>query len=127
MIHGFTRLLLVFTCAGFLAGLAATAQEKKKEKDPLEGKKGKTIGKLMAKDAKKGFIEVKADGEEKPRRYVPQWKGGLPADGGGFDKNVLKVFEKLEVGSRIEVEWVFEERLRALKVKLLAPPKEKDS
>ena len=95
----------------------------KKEKDPLEGKKGKTIGMLTEKGDT--FIEVKADGEEKGRRYVPQWVGGDPKQGGGLDKKVLASFKELKIGSRIEVEWVFEERLRALKVKVLAPPKDK--
>jgi|SRR5581483_4463466 len=94
------------------------AQDKgKKEKNPLEGKKGKTIGTLSAKG--EAFIEVKADGEEKARKYVPEWKGGAPAAGGGPDKEMLKVFSTLKVGSRVEVEWVFHERFRALKVTVL--------
>jgi hypothetical protein len=97
----------------------------KKEKDPNEGKKGKTIGMLVAKT--ENAIEVKADGEEKARRYVPQWVGGVPASGGGFDKAILKTIKELKVGSRIEVDWVFQERFRALTIKLLHAPVEKDS
>jgi hypothetical protein len=100
------------------------AQDKKKDADPNEGKKGKTIGTLTEKSEK--FIEVKADGEEKARRYVPRWMGGNPDQGGGFDKKVVKSFNELKVGSRVEVEWVFEERFRALNVKTLALPKNKD-
>jgi hypothetical protein len=112
--------LLGTACCVLLLGLvSAHAQDKKKEKDPNEGKKGKAIGTLTEKSAK--FIEVKADGEEKARRYVPQWVGG---NSGGFDKDVVKVFNALKIGSRIEVEWVFEERFRALKVKVLALPKD---
>lgn len=102
---------------------AAQAQEKKKEKSPLEGKKGTVVGTLVGKE--KNAIEVKADGEEKGRKYVPQWKGGAPAQGGGPDKAMLKIFNELKVGSRIEVEWLFEERLRAISVKVLKTP-EKD-
>src|SRR5262245_14820984 len=98
----------------------ASAQEKK-AKNPEEGKKGTTIGLLVKKTDKS--IEVRADGEEKARVYVPQWKGGMPADGGGPDKEMLKIFRELKVGSRVEVKWLFEERLRALEVKVLAPPK----
>jgi hypothetical protein len=100
---------------------AAGAQEQKK--DPNEGKKGKAIGTLTEKSD--NFIEVKADGEEKARRYVPHWIGGAPAQGGGFDKKVLKVFKELKIGSRVEVQWEFEERFRALSVKVLALPKDK--
>ncbi len=107
----------------FLAWLDAepthvfAAQEKK---DKSEGKKGRTIGVLTAKSEK--FIEVKADGEVKGRKYVPRWIGGLPADGGGPEKTMLKTFRTLKLGSRIQVEWIFEERLRAVKIKVLQEP-----
>ena len=108
-----------------MTGPSVHGQDKdKKEKNPLEGKKGKAIGLLTAKDA--NSIEVKADGEEKARRYVPQWVGGAPAQGGGFDKKTLKTISELKVGSRVEVEWLFEERLRILSVKVLKLPAEKD-
>ena len=85
----------------------------------LEGKTGTTVGKLV--DKGKGYIEVKADGEEKGEKYVPEWVGGNPDKGGGPDKAVLTVFDTLKVGSRIEVDWVFHERLR-IKVKVLRAP-----
>jgi hypothetical protein len=31
----------------------------------------------------------------------------------------LKVFRQLKVGSRIEVEWLFEDRFRAMSIKVL--------
>lgn len=121
-------LLLVSAALGLVAlaqvGNPALAQDKKKEKDPLEGKKGKVIGTLTDKGP--NFIEVRADGEEKGRKYVPHWVGGAPAQGGGPDKKMLKVFSELKVGSRIEVEWVFEERLRAVGVQVLKAPPAKD-
>jgi hypothetical protein len=107
-----------------LANSDNAAQDKKKEKDPQEGKKGKVIGLLTDKGT--NYIEVKADGEEKGRKYVPHWVGGMPAQGGGPDKKVLKVISELKVGSRVEVEWEFEERLRVLTVKVLKLPPEKD-
>lgn len=95
-----------------------------KEAHAEEGKKGKTIGLLTAKG--KEFIEIKADGEERARKYFPQWVGGAPAQGGGFDKHILKTFASLKVGSRLDIDWVFHERLRALHVKVLkAPPGDK--
>lgn len=118
------RLLSCLALVGLvlaLGTLAAEAQDKKK--DEKEGKKGKTVGMLTAKG--ENFIEVRADGEEKGRKYVPRWLGGAPAQGGGPDKAVLKVFRGLKIGSRIEVEWVFEERLRALKVQVLQAPEKK--
>lgn len=101
-------------------------KKEEKAKDPLEGKKGTTVGQLVAKG--EAFIEVKADGEEKARKYFPEWKGGAPAQGGGFDKATLKSFRETTVGSRVEIEWVFHERLRALNVKVLkAAETKKDS
>ena len=48
-----------------VSACGADAQDKKKEKDPNEGKMGKSVGTLTEKSEK--FIEVKADGEEKAR------------------------------------------------------------
>ena len=99
-------ILLTFAC---LVSSASTAQEKE-EKKSEKTKSGTAIGILVSKD--KNSIDVKADGEEKPRKYVPHWRGGEPAKGGGLDKDMLKKFGELKVGSRIEVKWEFEERLR---------------
>jgi hypothetical protein len=103
---------------------AFAVQPKKKEKDKNEGKKGKTVGILVSKGP--NFIDVLADGEEKAREYVPQWVGGNPDKGGGPDKAMLKIFRSLKVGSRIQVSWLYEERLRALAVEVLAPPPKKE-
>jgi hypothetical protein len=121
VIFGMTLAFVAFTDTN--AAVFAQDKDKKKEKDPLEGKKGIAIGTLTDKGA--NFIELKADGEEKGRKYVPQWVGGAPAQGGGPDKKMLKVIGELKVGSRLEVEWVFEERLRVLGVKVLKAPVEK--
>jgi len=113
--------MVLFGLAWTIVDLAGTnpivqAQEKKdtKENDPLEGKKGTVIGTLTTKT--ENTIELKADGEKKARKYVPLWRGGAPAQGGGPDKEIVKIISGLKVGSRIEVEWVFEERLRCLKI-----------
>ncbi len=97
------------------SGPWAAAQDKKGK---IRG--GTVVGTLTKKG--ENFIEVKADGEEKARKYVPHWVGGAPAQGGGPDKKMLAVFSKLKVGSRVEVKWEFEERLRAVAVKLLHEP-----
>jgi len=120
---GLFALAFTFGVVTWTDSATANAQDKKKEKDPQEGKKGKVIGLLSDKGP--NFIEVKADGEEKGRRYVPHWVGGAPAQGGGPDKKMLKVISELKVGSRVEVEWEFEERLRILTVKVLKLPEKK--
>ena len=72
----------------------------------------------------KNSLEVRADGEEKARRYVPKWVGGAPAAGGGFDKKILEGIDKVKVGSRVKIEWVFEERPRVIKLDVLKAPDE---
>lgn len=117
----FGAVLLCGTWASFQLAFGDEKKEEKKE----EKKSGTIVGELTAKG--KGYIEVKADGEEKARRYVPRWVGGLPKDGGGFDKETVKTIGELKVGSRVKLEWEFEERPRVVKVTVLkAPAKEKD-
>lgn len=112
-----TGLVLALCALVFCLAHPGLAQEKK------EGKSGKTVGMLTAKGEK--FIEVKAAGEEKGRKFVPRWLGGAPAQGGGLDKAMLKTFSELQVGSRLEVEWTFDERLRAVKITVLQKPEKK--
>jgi hypothetical protein len=111
-----------------LVAFTAPAQEKKEgdKKDKAGPKSGKVIGTLVGIGKEKKAIEVKADGEEKARIYVPHWVGGAPAQGGGPDKKMVAIISKLKVGSRVEVEWEYEERLRVVAVKVLKAPEKKD-
>ena len=93
-------------------------------KVPPDKRSGTIVGVVTAKD--RNWIEVKADGEEKARRYVPHWRGGLPKDGGGLDKKMLETFAKLKLNTRIKMEWEFEERPRAVKIEVLKEPGDKE-
>jgi hypothetical protein len=84
-------------------------------------KKGTVTGVVTAKG--ENWIEVKADGEEKARRYVPHWRGGLPKDGGGPDKEMVARLKDIPVKARVRLEWVFEERPRVEKVEVLKKDK----
>jgi hypothetical protein len=88
-----------------------------------EGRGGTVVGVLEGKG--ENHIELKADGEERARRYVPRWVGGLPKDGGGPDKEMVKAIRELKVGSRLRIEWKFEERPRVLKIEVLKAPEKK--
>jgi hypothetical protein len=114
-------LLLVAFCLSGAAVADDKTEEKKDKKKEEKKKKGTVVGVLSAKGD--NWIEVKADGEEKGRRYVPHWRGGAPDKGGGLDKEMIASFKKLKVGSRVRIEWVFEERPRVEKIEVL---KEKD-
>jgi hypothetical protein len=100
--------------------------EKKDEKKSEEGRKGTVTGIVTAKGD--NWIEVKADGEEKARKYVPHWRGGAPAAGGGPDKEMVAEIKKVAVNSRVKLDWVFEERPRVEKIEVLkkAEDKKKD-
>jgi hypothetical protein len=104
---------------GFLA--RAVARDAGDEKKEPKKRSGTVVGTLTARG--ENWVEVKADGEEKARRYVPHWVGGAPKDGGGYDKKVVATIGKLKVGSRVRLEWDFEERPRVLKVEVLKEPK----
>jgi hypothetical protein len=114
-------LVVVLVC---LAG-ALPAGDKKDDKDKGEKRKGTVAGVLTAKGD--NFIEVKADGEEKARKYVPHWVGGVPAKDGGFDKAILKQIGQLKIGSRIRLDWDFEERPRIVRIEVLKTAEPKDS
>jgi hypothetical protein len=81
-------------------------------------KEGQTVeGTLSAKG--ENWIEVKADNSEKTAKFIPQWIGGTPDKGGGFDKEVLEKIGKLKVGSRVLVHWKQDEHLRVINVKAI--------
>jgi hypothetical protein len=111
-----TRRGIVWALAVALLGGIALADEKEKGKKD-EPRKGTVTGEVTAKGD--NWIEVKADGEEKARRYVPHWKGGLPKDGGGPDKEMVATIKKTPLKSRVRLEWVFEERPRVVKLEVL--------
>jgi hypothetical protein len=117
------RSLLAGLLAVVLAG-AVGAGEKDRKKERPARKSGAVVGILTAKGP--AWIEVKADGEVKARRYVPHWRGGAPKDGGGPDKKTLAVLRGLKVGSRVRLEWSFEERARIDKIEVLKAPVDKN-
>ncbi len=127
----FARLALAWSLAFGMVGfclIAGAAQdkkpdEKKDEKKDEKDRKGAVTGVITAKGD--NWIEIKADGEEKARKYVPQWKGGAPAAGGGPDKDMVAQIKGTVVNSRVKIEWLFEERFRVMKLEVLKKPEEK--
>ncbi|MFN5327700.1 MAG: hypothetical protein ACOYNP_07080 [Gemmataceae bacterium] len=113
------RCLIPAMLLGTLVVACGQAQDDKKEQK--EGKsvlrKGEVTGVVVAKGD--NWIEVKADGEEKARKYVPHWRGGNPAQGGGLDKKMIAELKKIPVKSRVRMDWTFEERPRVEKIEVL--------
>ncbi len=121
--RGMTKLVVGLGLTfGWMCAIA-TAAALQEPKEPKEGqRKGTVVGVVTAKG--ENWIEVKADGEEKARRYVPHWRGGAPAQGGGPDKAMVAQIRATPVGSRVRLEWEFEERPRVVKLELLHKPGE---
>jgi hypothetical protein len=113
------RLACILALAVMVTG---TGRADDAKKSPDEGKKGTVTGVVTAKGD--NWIEVKADGEEKGRRYVPHWKGGLPKDGGGPDKEMVAKIKAVPAKARVRLEWSFEERPRVEKIEVLKGDKE---
>jgi len=111
--------LVVASLAVFLFALAAASADEKKTKP--EKKSGTVTGTVVAKE--KNRIQVKADGEETGRWYMPKWIGNAS---GGLDKEMLKQFAELKVGTRIRMEWESDERARAVKIEVLKDAAKKD-
>jgi hypothetical protein len=90
----------------FCLGMAM-AENKGPEPTPKETK-GQIVGEIIKKDG--GKITVR--GEDNELTLMPHWRGGLPKDGGGFDKEMMKRLEQFKVGDKVKVTWVFEEHYR---------------
>jgi hypothetical protein len=103
-----------------LPALCLRAQDKKDDRKDPDKRGGTVVGEVVKKD--KNWIEIKADGEEKARRYFPRWVGGMPSAGGGLDKKILEEISKLKIGSRVKIQWEFEERPRVVKIEVLKEP-----
>ncbi len=118
----------LFAAAAVCLAVPAFAQEKKdekkEEKKDEKERKGTVTGVVSAKGD--NWLEVKADGEEKARRYVPHWRGGAPDKGGGPDKDMVAQIKKVEVNARVRLEWEFEERARVVKLEVLKKEEKKD-
>jgi len=53
------------------------------------------------------------------QRYTPRWIGGMPADGGGLDKEMVRKIGTVRVGDKVRIEWIYEERLRVVALEIL--------
>ncbi len=108
------------TMATALAGAALMASALAPQASlAAEGDKGRLDGMLTAKG--ENWIEVRADDAKESKRYVANWVGGLPKDGGGPDKAMLETIKKLRVPNRVRLNWAFIERLRVVSVEWFEP------
>lgn len=92
-----------------------------------EEKMGELEGLLVAKDKSGKWVEFIADGSEKTVKYIPEWVGGNPNDGGGLKKETMEAISKIPAPNRVLLKWKHEEHLRVLEIKLLEPDKKEGS
>ena len=45
-------------------------------------------------------------------RYIPEWRGGAPRDGGGPDKQIVTAIARLSVGDTVTVRWYNNDHVR---------------
>lgn len=82
-------------------------------KAKAKGNEIKAKGTLVGTVAASGPAWLEITGEDgKTQRYIPEWRGGMPADGGGPDKEVVKQIQALKPGDRIRVAWHLDRHLR---------------
>lgn len=63
------------------------------------------------------WIEVAPLGGGPAERYTPRWIGGMPKDGGGLDKDILRALGEFKVGDNVRIEWQFDERKRVVAIR----------
>jgi hypothetical protein len=75
----------------------------------------KTTGTIVGFVTAKGpaWIEIKADGEERARPYLPICGKGGP------DKAVLKAIDDTPVNARVQMDWWYDNRCRVVRIKVL--------
>ena len=96
-----------------LVGKDAAPPPKAKAKGDGITARGTLVGTVAATGPT--WIEIKGD-DGKTQRYIPVWSGGMPAQGGGYDKEIVKQVQALKPGDRIRVAWQLDHHLRVLSI-----------
>ena len=95
----------------FLAALASVCVTGSVLAAPETSPKEKS-GDLTGKITKKDGAKITVAGEHQTLTLMPYWRGGMPKDGGGFDKEMVAKLAGFKVGDRVKLHWTFEEHYR---------------
>ena len=57
------------------------------------------------------WIEVRSTGG-KTTRYIPRWLGGMPREGGGPEKGIVRAIAGLKTGDRVTIHWYVDNHVR---------------
>lgn len=87
----------------------APTEPKKEAHDAMaEGTKGVSEGVILSLEKGKLVLNT-AEGN---LLFMPHWRGGMPKDGGGFDKATLERLGAFKPGQRVRIAWTWSERRR---------------
>jgi hypothetical protein len=84
------------------------------QEGPTEGLYTGRIADLVSH---KGMLVVENDDGQ--RRFMPHWRGGAPAQGGGLVRETIERLHDFHEGDLVEVSWEWEERYRVVDIRLL--------
>lgn len=117
----FLNRLMLAAVAFAIAGMFSAAHAV--EKNPFAPKtSGEVDG--VVKEKGKTWVRVEIQGQQESVRFTPVWSGGLPKDGGGLDKEMLKKIRAVKAGSRVKIKWKYEERPRVLSLEVVKEKKQ---
>ncbi|HEX3132873.1 MAG TPA: hypothetical protein VHX44_04735 [Planctomycetota bacterium] len=110
LIHLCCVLALALPCTLSAAEGEGKGHEAKKEApDTMKtGTKGTSEGSIVSLEKGKLVLAT----TEGNLLFMPHWKGGMPKDGGGMDKETLTKLEGFKVGDKVKIGWSWEERRR---------------
>lgn len=106
------RLICMVMAAAMMASAAVASAA-----DRNEGDKGTFVGTVAEKGANNAWF--RANNNTASERFMPRWVGGLPANGGSLDQDLVAKIKDLKRGDKVEVKWEFTEHLRALDITIL--------
>lgn len=96
------RLMVVLFLIALLPDLHAAGGQEKKAKRRTGSLAGMVLARGNSKDGRNGWVEIKADGEERGRKY---WPVAAPGGGGPAPK-ILAAMRQVRLGARVRIEWV---------------------
>ena len=80
---------------------------------------GTMVGILASKGD--NWVEV-LDDRDQSFRFIPEWIGKGPANGGKFKSETIELIDELIVGNRIQIDWIYDGFLRIIDAKIIKPP-----
>jgi hypothetical protein len=100
------------------AGDKADKPKEATKSDYTEGQKGTAVGTVAETKVEKAAVVIVTEAGQR-MRFIAQWVGGMPKDGGGPDKAMVEQIAKLHVGDKVSIDWLFQEHLRVVGIKVL--------